>query len=206
MEFFKSTLYTCDCGYKTTSPNQACKHSKTIKCKERTMGKRDVEFVLKEDHDNKDHDNKETVFTISNDKELLEAKDNDIKKLEDIIKRQRKSIMMLTETEVECDDEDDEDIGSGLIYYVVDEDVPTRGKIGRTKNTDVKKLNSRYSTFSKPLLFCFFSRNIKKDENDLKAHMKEHGCMDASIGKETVHNCPDTLRIFHEFTLNVKTM
>ena len=49
-EFIKGTLYTCDCGYKTTSPNQACKHSKTIKCKERTMGKRDVEFVLKEDY------------------------------------------------------------------------------------------------------------------------------------------------------------
>ncbi|AGE53143.1 protein of unknown function (DUF1390) [Paramecium bursaria Chlorella virus Fr5L] len=49
-DFIKGTLYTCECGYKTTSPNQACKHSKTIKCKERNMEKRDVEFVLKEDY------------------------------------------------------------------------------------------------------------------------------------------------------------
>lgn len=49
-EFIKGTLYICECGYKTTSPNQACKHTKTIKCKERKMEKRDVEFVLKEDY------------------------------------------------------------------------------------------------------------------------------------------------------------
>ena len=54
VEIIKSVLYTCDCGYKTTSPNQACKHSKTQKCQSRTINKRDVEFVFKEDYDNKD--------------------------------------------------------------------------------------------------------------------------------------------------------
>jgi len=50
IEYIKGTLYTCDCGYKTTSSVQSCKHSKTKKCEMRTMNKREVEFVLKEDH------------------------------------------------------------------------------------------------------------------------------------------------------------
>ena len=50
VEFIKGTLYTCDCGYKTTNNTLACKHSKTLKCKSNTISKRDVNFVLEEDH------------------------------------------------------------------------------------------------------------------------------------------------------------
>ncbi|AGE53363.1 protein of unknown function (DUF1390) [Paramecium bursaria Chlorella virus Fr5L] len=46
---------------------------------------------------------------------------------------------------------------------------------------------------------CFYSTNIKKDENDLKTMLREHGCMDASIGKETVINCAETRALFHDF-------
>ena len=50
VEYIQGVLYSCACGYKTFTPHQACKHSKTKKCSGKTMDKRDVEFVLKEDH------------------------------------------------------------------------------------------------------------------------------------------------------------
>lgn len=50
VEYIQGVLYSCACGYKTFTPHQACKHSKTKKCTGKTMEKRDVEFVLKEDH------------------------------------------------------------------------------------------------------------------------------------------------------------
>jgi hypothetical protein len=50
VEYIQGVLYSCACGYKTFTPHQACKHSKTKKCSGKTMEKRDVEFVLKEDH------------------------------------------------------------------------------------------------------------------------------------------------------------
>ena len=50
VEYIKGTLYSCECGYKTITPHHACKHSKTKKCSGKTIEKRDVEFVLKEDH------------------------------------------------------------------------------------------------------------------------------------------------------------
>ena len=50
MKIFKATLYSCDCGYQTTSRVQACKHSKTIKCQAHSVTKKIEEFVLKEEH------------------------------------------------------------------------------------------------------------------------------------------------------------
>jgi len=50
VEFIKGILYSCECGYKTTNNNLACKHSKTLKCKGTVMKKRDVNFVLEEDY------------------------------------------------------------------------------------------------------------------------------------------------------------
>ena len=64
---------------------------------------------------------------------LLVEKDN-------IIKRQKKAICVLSE-KMPLDEDEDDEIGSGIIYYITDKDMPSRGKIGRTKNTDIKKLN-----------------------------------------------------------------
>ena len=50
VEYIQGVLYSCACGYKTFTPHQACKHSKTKKCSGKIMDKKDVEFVLKEDH------------------------------------------------------------------------------------------------------------------------------------------------------------
>lgn len=50
IETYKLTLHTCECGYKTLSSVQACKHSKTNKCLQYTMVKKEMRFVSEEDH------------------------------------------------------------------------------------------------------------------------------------------------------------
>ena len=194
------TLYMCECGYKTLSPHQACKHSKTKKCSNHRMTKKEADFVFKTDYDAA----KASTMTpeeIILYKEKLDKYEQQLYDQSVLNKRLRKSIEKLTETMPLTDDEgEDEDIsGDGIIYYITDKDVPTRGKIGRTKNTDVKKLKSRYSTFGKPTILCFYTEDIKKAENDLKKVLKEQGCMDFSMGKETIFHNDDTMRIFNTF-------
>jgi hypothetical protein len=195
---YEFMVFECDCGYYTNNKAHAQKHAKTISCRDKTMTN-ETKKLVDEDHlastnENTDYDisHKLKLETELKEKEmLLVDKDN-------IIKRQKKAICVLSE-KMPLDEDEDDEIGSGIIYYITDRDVPSRGKIGRTKNTDIKKLKCRYSTFSKPCVFCFYSTDIKKDENDLKVVLKKHGCMDPTIGKETVHHSPDTVRIFHEF-------
>jgi len=188
MEKFTATLYICGCGYKTLHQGNASKHKKKVSCGHNMLPE-NKSFVLESDH----------LKAIEESRSAAVQFDDVIKEQNDVIKRQGRSISLLSDTNVSDDNDDDCEIGGGIIYYVTDKDVPSRGKIGRTKNTDMKKLKSRYSTFSKPSLFCFFSTDIKKDENDLKAVLKKNGCMDTSIGKETVHHCAETMRIFHDF-------
>ena len=199
MKYFNNILYSCECGYETLSSHSACKHSTTKKCKDRVMNKKEMRFVTEEEH-------VEMTSGTSNNilKDLeknIERYKKDIKEKEDTIANMSKTISLLTNLASSNKDDVDEDIdnGRGIIYYITDRDVPSRGKIGRTKNTDLKKLKSRYSTFSKPGILCFYSTNIKKDENDLKTLLKEKGCMDTSIGKETVVNCAETRAVFHDF-------
>ena len=94
-------------------------------------------------------------------------------------------------------DEDNKDEGVGIVYFIVDKDLPDRGKIGRTKNTDVKKLKSRYSSFGNPHILCHWSTHIKNDENDLKTFMREAGCMKTNT--EMISNVPLAREVFYEF-------
>ena len=100
-------------------------------------------------------------------------------------------------------DEDiiEDELGSvfkdGLIYFITDKDVPDRGKIGRTMNTDVKRLKSRYSIFGKPDILCYFSSDINADEAALKKLMREAGCMESNT--EMISNVSLARRVFYEF-------
>ncbi|ABT15314.1 hypothetical protein FR483_N029R [Paramecium bursaria Chlorella virus FR483] len=198
MKNYNIPYYICGCGYETSNPGNASRHKK-VECG-CEMLKSFKEFVLKEDYERQEI----TTHTVSSEQfekmsALVSTKDGEIDKLNKIIQQQRKTILKISETyEPEIDDEDNED-GVGIIYYITDKDLSSRGKIGRTKNTDLKKLKSRYSTFSKPGIMCFYSTDIKKDENDLKTILKEKGYMDTSIGKETVVNCAETRAVFHDF-------
>jgi hypothetical protein len=203
MEIYKIPYYTCGCGYKTSVHGNAAKHKKKVDCGHEMLTE-SKEFVLKSSVSNDAGERNilteknEALSSLVKEKDkVIEEKDKVIEEKDKVIERQLKSINRLANNQTDLDDE--YAIGTGIIYYVTDTDVPSRGKIGRTKNTDVKKLKSRYSTFSKPRLFCFYSADIKKDENDLKTVLKDHGCMDATIGKETVNHCPETMRIFLEF-------
>lgn len=191
VEFIKGILYSCECGYKTTNNNLACKHSKTLKCNGNVMKKRGVNFVLEEDIiapvDNPAIDDERNNTIVQ-----LRAEIDD---LSAIVKRQKSAIIKLVDNGHFDDDGDCE--GSGLIYFVRDTVVTDRGKIGRTKNTDVKKLKSRYSTFGSPRIQCYFSMDIKIDESKLKARLREAGCMQSNT--EMVTNCDLAIRIFCEF-------
>jgi len=196
---FLSMTYKCStCGFETNHSVNGSRHKKSVRCSnpqiekvERTvMDVNDVTEMMKSKSVDDYLEELTTIIATKND-------END--KLNKIIQQQRKTLLKISETyDSESDDEDNED-GVGIIYYITDKDLPSRGKIGRTKNTDLKKLKSRYSTFSKPGIMCFYSTDIKKDENDLKTMLREHDCMDASIGKETVVNCAETRALFHDF-------
>ncbi|AGE56908.1 protein of unknown function (DUF1390) [Acanthocystis turfacea Chlorella virus NE-JV-3] len=70
MDVITGTLYTCECGYRTLSKDCASKHSKTKKCSDRKMTKKDTEFVLKSDYDAKPTTTigqNQTAETINND-------------------------------------------------------------------------------------------------------------------------------------------
>jgi hypothetical protein len=142
---------------------------------------KDIELHIKED------DNK-----------IIET-DNKIKDLENTIKRLTASLETFTKLKDtdEDTDEDNKDEGVGIIYFIVDKDLPDRGKIGRTKNTDMKKLKSRYSSFGNPHILCHWSTNIKNDENDLKTFMREAGCMKTNT--EMISNVPLAREVFYEF-------
>lgn len=79
----------------------------------------------------------------------------------------------------------------------VDKDVQDRGKIGRTKNTDIKRLKTRYSIFGNPDILCHWSTDIQKDENTLKKLMRDAGCMESH--KEMIFNIKIARRVFYEF-------
>jgi len=202
MNIYTFPEYECSCGYKTTKSGNASRHKKTTG--EHNISIETREFVLKNEYDAAKASTMTPEELILY-KEKIDKYEEQIQDQGVLIKRLRKSIEKLIDTMPLTDDEgENEDIsGDGIIYYITDKDVPTRGKVGRTKNTDIKKLKSRYSTFGKPTILCFYSEDIKKAENDLKKVLKENGCMDVSMGKETVFHNDNTMRIFNTFVNTV---
>ena len=101
----------------------------------------------------------------------------------------------------EFDDDTDDKTKEGLVYYIVDKDIQTRGKIGRTGNTDVKKLKSRYSIFANPLIFTWYSKDIVGDEKRLKDALKDAGCINRELGLESIHHSEKSLKIFNDMCI-----
>jgi len=204
VEIFKITLYTCGCGYKTTNSSNASKHKK-VACGHE-MKTETKEFVAKEDYDNKDviingDHNIQLTEEIDNQLLIIETKNNTISKKNSLIDELKtkyeklKNSIFTKQYETFIDDTDNE--GSGLVYFIIDRDLPDRGKIGRTKVTDVKKLKSRYSTFGCPIIFCYFSKDIKNDENTLKTILRAADCMKSNT--EMVSNCKVAKQLFDNF-------
>lgn len=202
MTEYKGTLYSCECGYETITPHQACKHSKTKKCSGKSIERRDVEFVLKEYFQRERPSDMMLQEYLQREKALLDEREDNLRSISQLsnkIDRLKSSLEKMAKSVDIIDTEDDFDDTqyTGLIYFIIDKDVQGRGKIGRTKNTNVNKLKTRYSTFGNPSILCFLSTDIKEDENTLKKLMRDAGCMKSNT--EMISNCDIARKIFYEF-------
>lgn len=194
MKTYDFSMYVCGCGYETTSSGNSNKHKKTS-C-EHNVSIEHREYVLKTDMKITGDvvlENKRLSKEIKRLNKECEAKDAKISRIS------RK----LVEEDIDefVDDDVDKKTKDGLVYYIVDRDIQTRGKIGRTGNTDVKKLRSRYSTFANPMIFTWYSRDIVGDEKRLKNALKEAGCINRELGLEAIHHSEQTLKIFHDMCI-----
>ncbi|AGE50307.1 protein of unknown function (DUF1390) [Acanthocystis turfacea Chlorella virus Canal-1] len=203
MKLYKCPLYTCLCGYETTNQGNACKHKKTSG--EHIMSVKTMEFVLKEDTSKLRSEEDVDIETQEMKKEIerLKKECEEIKSLKKECEAKdakiaRISCKLVEELLGEIDDDADDNTKEGLVYYIVDKDIQTRGKIGRTSNTNVKKLKSRYSIFSNPMIFTWYSKDIVGDEKRLKDALKEAGCINRELGLETIHHSEKSIKIFHD--------
>jgi hypothetical protein len=200
MKTYDFSMYVCGCGYETTHAGNSKRHKKG-KCGH-IVSIEHREYVLKKD-------------TIITEDTVLETErlNKDIKCLNKEINRLNKecevkdakisriSRKLAEEDIAEVIDDADKKTKEGLVYYIIDRDIQTRGKIGRTGNTDVKKLRSRYSTFANPMIFTWYSKDIVGDEKRLKDALKEAGCINRDLGLEAIHHSEKSLRIFHEMCI-----
>ena len=214
-ETFKFQVYICGCGYKTGHAGNASKHRKVlcghamthalkefvVKDIDDSITERDVELIERKDVELIERKNVQLTEEINTQLLIIERKNVIITKKNLLIEelkaaneKSRNSVSRISHTPVV---EDTKDEGSGLIYFIMDRDIPDRGKIGRTKITDVKKLKSRYSTFGCPIIFCYLSEDIKKDENTLKKLLRNAECMRSNT--EMVSNCKLAKQLFDNF-------
>ncbi|AGE57677.1 protein of unknown function (DUF1390) [Acanthocystis turfacea Chlorella virus NTS-1] len=203
MKDYTIQLYVCGCGYETANSGNASKHKKTS-CGH-SISSETTEFVLK-----KDINNLKPWEDIVIENDLLKKEIERLKKECEEINRLKKEIeakdakisrisrKLVEEVLGEIDDDTGDKTKEGLVYYIVDKDIQTRGKIGRTNNTNVNKLKSRYSIFGNPMIFVWYSKDIVGDEKRLKDAMKEAGCINRELGLETIHHSEKSLKIFHD--------
>jgi hypothetical protein len=200
VETFKIRMYRCGCGYNTSDVGNASKHKKVVCGYEMTL--KPYEFVLKDCLQHERPDDIMLKECLKREKMLIdeiERNNRALTQLQNANERLKSSLakMATTVDNVDIEDELDDTPYTGIIYFITDKDVPDRGKIGRTKNTDIKKLKSRYSTFGSPRIQCYFSTDIKTDEAALKKLMRDAGCMKSNA--EMISNCNIAMGIFYEF-------
>ena len=207
MTAYKTTFYECVCGYKSIHAGNASWHKKKCSQEMRSANK---EFVLKDDCYSKENDTtiiKTSVLTEEREQNtrLISRLNNTIqnlkKSLEAMNGKVQRAIASMSKTAYIADDEIENIFGDmvkdGIIYFITDKDVPDRGKIGRTVNTDIRKLKSRYSIFGNPEVLCYFSNDINADENTLKKMLREAGCMKSNT--EMIYNVSLAREVFYEF-------
>lgn len=203
---YKFQVYSCGCGYVSTHAGNANRHKKAI-CghivtnevkefvnKDFLKLERPSDFILKECLQ------REKILT-----DEIEKNNHRIAQLQNANERLKISLTRMASVvdNVDIEDELDGTPHVGIIYFITEKDVEDRGKIGRTKNTNIKKLKSRYSTFGNPNILCYLSTDIIEDENALKKLMRDAGCMESN--KEMISNCDVAMRVFYEFVTSKLT-
>jgi chromosome segregation ATPase len=141
------------------------------------------------------NDVREQLETIRLEHEKLTKEYERLQSTNDIL---RISIAEEANEDERSDDEDDDDpkTTSGIVYYIIDRELHTRAKIGRTGQTNIKKLKTRYSIFGYPFIFCCHCDDIRRVEKELKMRLLEADCMNLTRGKESVIHSDESLRIF----------
>ena len=211
IETFNIPVYICGCGYKTVDKGNSAKHKKVICGHDMTSVRTEV-FSKKEYMASREK-REETKYTTIETSILNEERDKNtqmISQLNNTIQTLRNSLgamngkvkraiakMSKTAYTNEIEDELDDMVKDGIIYFITDKDVPDRGKIGRTVNTDIRRLKSRYSIFGNPNVLCYFSNDINTDENVLKKMMRDAGCMKTNT--EMISNISLAREVFYEF-------
>jgi hypothetical protein len=211
IETFKISMYTCGCGYKTPDKGNSAKHKK-VTCGHDMMSVRTEVFSRKEymAYREKREETKYTTIETSvlneereRNKQTISQLNNTIQNLRNSLEsmngKVRRAVAKMTKSAY-TDDIDDElcdMVKDGIIYFITDKDVSDRGKIGRTVNTDIRKLKSRYSIFGNSDVLCYFSNDINTDENVLKKMMRDAGCMESN--KEMISNVSMAREVFYEF-------
>ena len=131
MNTYKFSVFSCGCGYTTGDNSNARKHKK-VSCGH-DMTHELKEFVLKKDIDSV------KVDVLAEKNRILEQNTHTISQLHNTITRLQNSLAKMSKTVdiVNAEDCFDDTQQPGIIYFITDKDVPDRGKIGRTKNTNV---------------------------------------------------------------------
>jgi hypothetical protein len=213
-------MYTYGCGYKTLNQGNSARHKK-IKCgyettvsPERFILEREYLEMLEETEtpvidEEIEKINYTTIETSAlneereQNKQTISQLNNTIQNLRNSLEamngKVRRAVAKMPKSAYTDDIEDDlcDMIKDGIVYFITDKDVPDRGKIGRTVNTDIRKLKSRYSIFGNPDVLCYFSNDINAGENVLKKMMRNAGCMKTNT--EIVSNVSLAREVFYEF-------
>lgn len=200
MDIYKLTIHQCGCGYRTGDASNANKHKKVV-CGHQ-MIKKEMRFVNEECFHLERPSELLLKECLQREKALLEEREDNLRSISQLsnnIDRLKSSLEKMAKSVDIIDTEDDFDDTqhAGLIYFIIDKDIQGRGKIGRTKNTNVNKLKTRYAIFGNPSILCFLSTDIKSDENALKKLMRDAGCMESN--KEMISNCEVARGVFYEF-------
>ncbi len=200
IETFKLSLYECGCGYKTIHGGNAGKHKK-ISCGHAVTSQM-TEFVPKDCFNRERPSDFMLKECLQREQILIDERErlnNAVTQLQNVNEKLKSSLAKMASSvdNVCIEDELDDTPYTGIVYFITDKDVPDRGKIGRTKNTNIKKLKTRYSTFGCPSILCYLSTDIKTDEADLKKLMRDAGCMKSNT--EMISNCDVARQIFYEF-------
>jgi hypothetical protein len=125
---------------------------------------------------------------------------NKISFLEDKLSTRKKRVMISENEVLKSNDEKEIENTNGkypgLIYYIFDEVYTERAKIGRTQDMNVERLLRRYSAVFDPVVWFFYSDDIRRDEKNLKEALKTAGQMWDGRGQEKIKNTTESKRIF----------
>jgi hypothetical protein len=191
------TLHKCSgCNYTTCIMSNAKAHVKNVvKCKGCVVVSTNEQVILTKDTS---ENQRIDISEIQNENTLLKSK---IKTLETNLAIKKKRFILYENEQRESDDDTEPEIdlfGShkGLIYYIFDKVYTERAKIGRTQNLNVEHLVRRYSAVYDPVVWFFYSDDIRRDEKLLKDALKSAGHMWEGRGQEKINNTDEAKRIF----------